>query len=57
MFFWVGVHVYVCFGLECMRDIWLESLYAKILVSLALCIVIKLIYISIKYITIADQVK
>lgn len=34
MFFWVGVHVYVCFGLECMRDIRLESLYAKIPVSL-----------------------
>ena len=46
MFFWVGVHVYVCFGLECMRDIRLESLYAKRLVSLAFCIVITLIYIN-----------
>jgi hypothetical protein len=44
MFFWVGVHIYVCFGLECLCDIRLERLYAKRLVSLALCIVINKIH-------------
>jgi hypothetical protein len=46
MFFWVGVHIYVSFGLECLFDIRLERLYAKRLVSLALCIVITLRYIN-----------
>jgi hypothetical protein len=46
MFFWVGVHIYVCFGLECLCDIRLERLYAKRLVILALCIVITPIYIN-----------
>jgi hypothetical protein len=46
MFFGVGVHVYVCFGLECMCDIRLESLYAKRSMSLAFFIVITLIYIN-----------
>jgi hypothetical protein len=46
MFFWIGVHVYVCFGLECMCYIRLERLYAKRLVILAFCIVITTIYIN-----------
>jgi hypothetical protein len=46
--------VYVCFGLECMCDIRLESLYVERSVSLALYIVITLIYI-IKYITLQTK--
>jgi hypothetical protein len=41
-----GVPIYVCFGLECLCDIRLESLYAKRSMSLAFYIVITLIYIN-----------
>jgi hypothetical protein len=40
------VYVYVCFEPKCLRDIRLESLYAKRLMILALYIVIKLVYIN-----------
>jgi len=51
--FWVGMHVYICFGLDCLCDIRLERLYAERSMSLALYIVNTLIYL-IKYI---DQVR